>query len=107
MGKNKQLSEMPNENKQNQNVTQSIINCKHYSKGHNYDIKLFRAEGKNAFYARKRALLAHVLICEESFCEICNISKKVQTFQYTASNLSRYSETIESSQKFCLSGKTH
>ena len=76
LGKNKQLSEMPNKNTQNQNVTQSIINCKNYSKNNNYDIKLFRAEGKNYFYARKRALMAHILICEESFCEICNISKK-------------------------------
>ena len=96
---------MPNKNTQNKNVTQSIINCKNYSKNHNYDIKLFRAEGKNSFNARKRALMAHILICEESFCEICNISKKVHTFQYTASNLSRYNETIKSSPKFCLSKK--
>ena len=92
---------MPNKYKQNQ----SIINCKNYSKSHNYDIKLFRAEGKNAFYARKRALVAHILICEEPFCEICNISNKVQTFNYTASNLARYNETIESSPKFSLSKK--
>ena len=99
--KNKQCSEMPNKNKQNQ----SIINCKHYSKSNNYDIKLFRAEGKNAFNARKRALVAHILICKEPYCEICNISEKIKTFNYTASNLARYNETIESSPKFSSSRK--
>ena len=49
--------------------------------------------------------MAHILICEEPFCKICNISKKVQTFNYTASNLARYNETIKSSPKFCLSRK--
>ena len=80
MVKHQRLSELPNENKLIRSVNKSIINCKSYSKVHNYDIKLFRAEGKNAFYARKRALLAHMLICEESFCEICNISKKSPNF---------------------------
>ena len=98
---NKQSSEMPNEYKQNQ----SIINYKHYLKSHNFNIKLFRAEGKNSFYARKRALVAHKLICIEPYCEICNISEKIKTFIYTASNLARYNQTIESSPKLTLSRK--
>ena len=93
------------ENKQDQNVDQSIINCKDYSKKHNYSVQLFRAEGKNAFYARKRALTAHKLICEEAFCEICNLSKQVHAFQYTPSGLARYNETIKSSPNFSMSKK--
>jgi hypothetical protein len=74
MGENKQISEIST-NKQDQNIDHSIINCKDYSKKHNYSVQLFRAEGKNVFYARKRALTAHKLICKEAFCEICNLSK--------------------------------
>ena len=81
MGKNKQLSGISTNNKQDQNVDQSIINCKDYSKKHNYSVQLFRAEGKNAFYARKRALTAHKLICEEAFCEICHLGTQVHAFQ--------------------------
>ena len=91
--------------KQNQNITQTIINCKDYSRKHNFSVQLFRAEGKNAFYARKRALTAHKLICEEAFCEICHLGTQVHAFQYTPSSLAQYNETIKSSTSFSMSRK--
>ena len=66
---------------------------------------MFRGEGKSSFFARKRALIAHKLVCLEPFCEICNISDKIKSFVYTPSNLSRYNKTIECTQKTNLSNK--
>ena len=91
-----------NENKQNNemlNRSKPIINYRNYMKSHNFDIGLFRGEGKNSFFARKRALVAHKLVCFEPYCEICNISEKIKTFVYTPSNLARYNKTIDCSQK--------
>ena len=99
MVKHQQLSALPNKTRSFQTVRKSIIHCENYSRMHNFEVKYFRAEGKDIFYARKRALLAQVIICKESFCELCQISKKVQTFKYVASNLARYNDIIESTAK--------
>jgi hypothetical protein len=96
---NQQLSALPNKTRSFQTVRKSIIHCDNYSRMHNFEVKYFRAESKDIFYARKRALLAHAVICKESFCELCQLNKKVQTFKYMASNLARYNDTIESTAK--------
>ena len=93
------ISALPNKTRSFQTVRKSIIHCDNYSRMHNFEVKYFRAEGKDIFYARKRALLAHVIMCKESFCELCQLNKKVQTFKYMASNLARYNDTIESTAK--------
>jgi hypothetical protein len=94
----KHLDEMINRSK-------PIINYRNYIKSNNFDTALFRGEGKSSFFARKRALIAHKLVCFEPYCEICNISEKIKTFVYTPSNLSRYNKTIECTQKTNLSNK--
>ena len=83
----------------------SIINCKDYSREPNFSPQLVRAEGKSAFYSRKRALASHALMCEEAFCQICNLAQKVKAFQYVPSNLSRYNETLKCSPRFQNSTK--
>jgi hypothetical protein len=90
---------LPNKTRSFQTVRKSIIHCDNYSRLHNFEVKYFRAESKDIFYARKRALLAHAVICKESFCELCKLNKKVQTFKYMASCLARYNDTIESTAK--------
>ena len=82
-----------------------ILDCRNYNKLYNFDAALFRGEGKSTFFARKRALVAHKLICLQPFCDICDIADKIKIFVYTPSNLSRYNKTIECTQKRHLSNK--
>ena len=96
---NQQLSALPNKTRSFQTVRKSIIHCDNYSRLHNFEVKYFRGESKDIFFARKRALLAHAIICGESFCELCKLHKKVQSFKYMAGCLTRYNDTIESSAK--------
>jgi hypothetical protein len=89
-------------NKKNKPI---ILGSRAYHLKHNFDTALFRGESKSSFFARKRALTAHKLICEEPFCDTCTMATKVKSFEFTPSNLSRYNQTIECSERRRVSGK--
>ena len=69
-------------NKKDLDIEKPILSYKEYSQKNNFSIQLFRAEAKDTFYARKRALMAHSLVCTEAFCQTCDLGKKVRAFQY-------------------------
>jgi hypothetical protein len=94
-----EISALPSKHRSFQNVIKSIIHCDNYSRLHNFEVKYFRGESKDIFFARKRALLAHAIICGEPFCELCKLHRKVQSFKYMAGCLTRYNDTIEISAR--------
>ena len=96
------MSVTPNDNNK---IKPIILENRIYHLKNNFDLPLFRGENKSSFFARKRALVAHVLICEQPFCDTCTMAKKVKTFQFSPSNLSRYNQTIECSERRHVTGK--
>ena len=89
----------------NGKIYKPIIESKAYHLGNNFDTALFRGESKSSFFARKRALTAHKLICLQPFCDTCTMASKVKDFEFTPSNLSRYNTTIECTERRRISGK--
>ena len=87
------------------NKTKPIIESRAYHLGNNFDAALFRGESKSSFFARKRALTAHKLICSQPFCDTCTMAIKIKDFVFTPSNLSRYNKTIECTERRRISGK--
>ena len=82
-----------------------IIESRAYNILNNFDSALFRGESKSSFFARKRALTAHKLICSQPFCDTCTMAIKIKDFVFTPSNLSRYNKTIECTERRRISGK--
>ena len=89
----------------NKKIKPIILGNRIYHLKNNFDLPLFRGENKSSFFARKRALIAHVSICEQPFCDICSMAKKVKSFEFSPSNLSRYNQTIECSERRRVTGK--
>ena len=77
-----------------------------YKRSNNFNIKLFRAENRFNFYARKKALESHYSNCNINLCEICELYEKIKSFKFSPESLSRYNSVIENLPRKKLSEKS-
>ena len=74
--------------------------CKtNYNPRNNFTLSKFRGVDKYSFYARKRALEAHLIHCSQELCSACCLAQEVKQFVWDPTCLQRYNEKCEIHEK--------
>ena len=79
-----------------ENIKIHSILCKsNYDQKINFILSKFRGGDKFLFYARKRALEAHLIYCSQNLCDTCSLAQKINKFVWDPTCLQRYNEKVD------------